>query len=256
MVATNLIASSSFLREAFKTANLLKSLNVNAFIYGSVGTGKKTIASYIAPNALVVDAQNTQRLLDSIAFNDVVIVLNLNKIQNYKLFYDELKKNKTRVIACYSSDVIHHDLLDLFSLKLYLPPLVSRVEDVSSFINHFEIESKSLFNISTNVVFDDFEPDLSENLVSLKKQIYSKVLTSNIDESTLMKLIENHLFHKIGGKNDYRDFLHIFEVPLIKAGIKKFKSQLKLSAILGLNRNTLRKKISENSDYLETPTPK
>jgi DNA-binding protein Fis len=43
--------------------------------------------------------------------------------------------------------------------------------------------------------------------------------------------------------------LHLYEVPLIRAGIKKFKSQLQLSDKLGLNRNTLRKKITEHAHY-------
>jgi len=36
-------------------------------------------------------------------------------------------------------------------------------------------------------------------------------------------------------------FLHLYEVPIIKAGLQRFKSQLQLSEKLGLNRNTLRK---------------
>jgi DNA-binding protein Fis len=41
----------------------------------------------------------------------------------------------------------------------------------------------------------------------------------------------------------------LYEVPLIRAGIKRFKSQLQLADKLGLNRNTLRKKIADHSDY-------
>ena len=55
---------------------------------------------------------------------------------------------------------------------------------------------------------------------------------------------------KIGGRNDYRDNLHLFDVPLIRSGFKKFSSQLNMSEKFGLNRNTLRKKIADNEDYL------
>ena len=61
--------------------------------------------------------------------------------------------------------------------------------------------------------------------------------------------MENFLIEKIGSNNDYRNFLHLYEVPLIQAGIKRFKSQLQLSERLGLNRNTLRKKIAENEAF-------
>jgi DNA-binding protein Fis len=54
---------------------------------------------------------------------------------------------------------------------------------------------------------------------------------------------------KIGTNSDYRNNLYIYEVPLIRAGLKKFKSQLQLADRLGLNRNTLRKKIADNSEY-------
>jgi len=49
----------------------------------------------------------------------------------------------------------------------------------------------------------------------------------------------------LGGNNAYRENLPIFERPLIEAGLKRYRSQLRLSSILGLNRNTLRKKINE-----------
>ncbi|HIP51799.1 MAG TPA: Fis family transcriptional regulator, partial [Campylobacterales bacterium] len=55
----------------------------------------------------------------------------------------------------------------------------------------------------------------------------------------------NYLFEEIKGNNAYREHLGLYEKPLIEAGLKKYKSQLKLAGVLGLNRNTLRKKIQE-----------
>ena len=75
-------------------------------------------------------------------------------------------------------------------------------------------------------------------------------LLQDIKESELMDIIQNYLTDKLGSNNDYKNFLHLYEVPLIKSGLNRFKSQLQLSDKLGLNRNTLRKKIAENSDYL------
>jgi DNA-binding protein Fis len=65
----------------------------------------------------------------------------------------------------------------------------------------------------------------------------------------LMSVIQEYLSDKLGSKNDYRNYLHLYEVPLIRAGLKQFKSQLQLSEKLGLNRNTLRKKIEELRQY-------
>ncbi|TNF45412.1 MAG: Fis family transcriptional regulator, partial [Epsilonproteobacteria bacterium] len=44
-----------------------------------------------------------------------------------------------------------------------------------------------------------------------------------------------------------REHLGLYEKPLIEAGLKKFGSQLQLSQVLGINRNTLRKKIHEHN---------
>ena len=63
--------------------------------------------------------------------------------------------------------------------------------------------------------------------------------------------MENYLYNKLGSNSDYRENLYLYEVPLIKSGLKKFKSQLQLSDKLGLNRNTLRKKIADNKQYIK-----
>ena len=64
-----------------------------------------------------------------------------------------------------------------------------------------------------------------------------------------MHVMERYLETRIGSNNDYRKFLYLYEVPLIRAGLRKFGSQLQLAERLGLNRNTLRKKIAENKPY-------
>ena len=64
-----------------------------------------------------------------------------------------------------------------------------------------------------------------------------------------MAVMEEYLGGKLGSKNDYRNYIHLYEVPLIRAGLKQFKSQLQLAEKLGLNRNTLRKKIAEHAKY-------
>ena len=75
-------------------------------------------------------------------------------------------------------------------------------------------------------------------------------LLQDINDIELMSIMQNYLSNKLGSNNDYKNFLHLYEVPLIKAGLEKFKSQLQLSDKLGLNRNTLRKKIVDNKEYL------
>jgi len=75
-------------------------------------------------------------------------------------------------------------------------------------------------------------------------------LLQDIQDTELIEIIQNYLYDKLGSNNDYKNFLYLYEVPLINAGLSRFKSQLQLSDRLGLNRNTLRKKIADNKEYL------
>ena len=123
------------------------------------------------------------------------------------------------------------------------------MEDVEALIDLYLSEVKEIVRDDVKFSRLNFIPDLSDNSISLKKQIFSYSFLENITQNELMYLIENYLEDKIGTNNDYRNNLYIYEVPLIRAGLKKYKSQLQLAEKLGLNRNTLRKKISENSEY-------
>ena len=78
--------------------------------------------------------------------------------------------------------------------------------------------------------------------------MYNAYLMSSFGEEEILSMLEQFLFSKIGGRNDYRDLLYLFDVPLIKSGYAKFGSQLTMSEKFGLNRNTLRKKINDYKD--------
>ena len=66
-----------------------------------------------------------------------------------------------------------------------------------------------------------------------------------MDEKDLQNLMYEYLYENLDGNNDYKKFLYLYEKPLLEAGLKRYGSQLKLSGILGINRNTLRKKVNE-----------
>ncbi len=117
-------------------------------------------------------------------------------------------------------------------------------------IQIFIQESSLLFSTTKEFNVESLVPDLSQNSKSLKRQVMMHSLFQDIKDGELMDIIENYLYDKLGSQSDYRNFLHLYEVPLIKAGLERFKSQLQLSDKLGLNRNTLRKKIAENKEYL------
>jgi len=249
--ATNFINASDASFQAKKTATLLKTLTVNALIMGESGVGKKSLASFILSDASIVDASNFDELLVSLESCSELIITNIDQSANLRRLVQAIKDNNVRVIATSKSSFSNEFIDDLFSVKFDIPPLSERHEDVKLLINLFETEAISLFGGDKRVDLENFKPDLSQNSRSLKRQVMINHLLQGIEDRELMSIIENYLFEKLGSNSDYRNFLYLYEAPLIKAGLEKFKSQLQLADKLGLNRNTLRKKIADNKEYLQ-----
>jgi DNA-binding protein Fis len=117
-------------------------------------------------------------------------------------------------------------------------------------VQKFTQEAARLFGRNEAFKIEKFMPDLTQNALSLKRQVMIHYLLQDIKDVELMDIIQNYIQERLGSNSDYRNFLYLYEVPLIRAGLSKFKSQLQLSDKLGLNRNTLRKKIADNKSYL------
>ena len=248
--ATSFITASDASKEAFKTATLLKTLSVNSLITGEVGVGKKSLACYILPDAPIIDASSFDELLTTLESSREIIILNLEKSPNIKRVTQSIAHNNIRVVATAASSYVSDHLDDLFSVKFNIPPLKKRLEDVEFLIQKFAKEASDIFASEVHVDVKNFKPDLSNNANSLRRQVMINSLLRDIKDTELMEIIENYLVDKLGSNSDYKEYLHLYEAPLIKAGLKRFKSQLQLSDKLGLNRNTLRKKIADNKSYL------
>jgi len=247
--ATKFVTASNASAEAFKTANLLKLLSVNALITGKKGTGKLSLARHILPDAPVIDASHFDELLVALQSSSALIITHIEKIPNFNTLFEQIARLPVRVIATGSESFTHEGLEELFTVKVFLPPLHERPEDVEELKRQYVREARVIFGEGKTVEINGLEADLSNNAASLRRQIYMNYLLSNISEEELMQVMEEFLLERLGSNNDYRKFLHLYEAPLIKAGLQRFKSQLQLSNKLGLNRNTLRKKISDNKEY-------
>ncbi len=248
---TNFITDSDASSKAFKTASLLKTLTVNALIMGEEGVGKRSLASYILPDASVMDASNFEELLLALESANEIIITNIDTSPNLSRLMNAISMRSLRVIAT-AKQPFNSELLDeLFSVKFDIPPLSERAEDIAPLVKKFALEASTLFGGSDRFDTKKFKPDLSENASSLRRQVMISYLLQDIKDTELMDIVENYLAPKLGSNSDYRNFLYLYETPLIRAGLKKFKSQLQLSDRLGLNRNTLRKKIADNKEHLE-----
>ncbi|MDB2562156.1 Fis family transcriptional regulator [Sulfurimonas sp.] len=251
VVVTSFITLSNASKEAFKTATLLKTLNVNSLISGEDGVGKKSLAQYILPNASIIDAADFNECITLLENSTQVIISNLHNSPNFNTIIEIIQKNNVRVVATSKEYLISDDLTELFPVKFSIPPLEQREEDVKALIDMFSEEAAKLFGVDSQFDKFGFIPDLSDNSASLKRQVMINYLLQDIKDTELMDIIGNYLKDKLGSNSDYRNFLYLYEAPLIKEGLNQFKSQLQLADKLGLNRNTLRKKIADNKEYLK-----
>ena len=180
-----------------------------------------------------------------------MIVTDIEYVANIKVFIQEAQKSGVRVIATASPNFVNEVSEEFFGISFTIPPLQERLEDAKVLAQQFLSEVETILGQSVSLDLSKFEMDLTKNAISLKRQILVRSLFADIGEDDIMGLMQEYLYDRLGGSDDYKTFLHLYEAPLIKAGLKRFGSQLQLAQVLGLNRNTLRKKISQNKEYLD-----
>ncbi|NWF67123.1 MAG: Fis family transcriptional regulator [Campylobacterales bacterium] len=251
MDVTNFIAISKSSKEALKSANLLKSVQINCLIEGDIGTGKTTLAKYIVPNAPIINGNNFDEILNLSTLSNVAIITDFENITNLQKLYEIISKNRIRIIAT-TKKKINDDLFDqFFGVKIFLPSLKERIEDLKPLARYFFNEAKKTLGIDIDEHSIDYSKlDLSQNCISLKRSIYFYILSKNLKDNEIISILEIFLEKNIGTTDDYRKFLYLYEAPLIKVALNKYKSQLQVAEQLGLNRNTLRKKINDLKDFL------
>ncbi len=248
--ATKFITASDTSAKAFETATLLKTLSINALIIGAMGVGKKSLARFILPDASLIDASQHQEALGLLETQNEIIISNIDHSPNIVTLLETIIASKSRVIAT-TTQTIHHEFVnEAFSIQFDIPELEKRKEDIPFLVEKFSKEAAQLFGGEETVDAQGMKPDLTHNASSLRRQVMIHYLLKNIQDRELMDIIQNYITPKLGSNNDYKKYLYLYEVPLINAGLQKFKSQLQLADKLGLNRNTLRKKIADNKKYL------
>ena len=188
-------------------------------------------------DAAIEDVNETIKELDE------VIIINFEKVKNI----DNLNFSNKRIIAI-ASYIGNKKLIDdKFAFIYQMPSLQERQSDIKLLANYFLQEAKVNLMIDRDIELDYDALDITHNIQSLKKSVYRTLLYASSSASDIETIIYNFLMQEYNEADGdiYKRFLPLYERPLIQAGLDKFGSQLKLSSILGINRNTLRKKINE-----------
>jgi DNA-binding protein Fis len=242
MKPVHFLSNSTHVEKIIKSLTLTRSLVVSSILIGEPYTGKKRLVESIFPKSTFIDGENPDELTQALQSHEEIIIYNFEAITNP----DRYDFNNKRIVAI--ANTLHDSkrIEEKFAFIYHMPSLWERPEDIILLTEQFSRSIKEELMVSTECVIDTRHLDLSENIKSLKASIYRQLVTADLNQEALEKLIYDYLYTRIEGNNSYRDYIALFERPLIEAGLAKYKSQLKLSSVLGLNRNTLRKKIHEH----------
>jgi len=235
--------TSDKIQHIIKSFNLTKTLFVSSIIIGDAHTGKKSLARYLFPEAYLVSGNNQEEVKSALENYDELIITDFEKLSNQSNFDFSNK----RIIA--TANYIGNSALidDLFAFIYTMPSLIERPEDVEYLKNLFLQEALSTLMLDIHNIDEKTIPiNLTMNSKSLKKAIFLYLTQLSMDDNDIQNIMYNYILKHLDGNDGYREYLGLYEKPLIKAGLKKFGSQLQLSQVLGINRNTLRKKIHEH----------
>ncbi len=246
------IAKDSISKEILNSAKLLQAVEVNALILGENGVGKKSLAKYILPQSEIYEAKNLQKdIVDDVLTlqNEAIIIDKINEITNIDIFLKWIEENSIRIIAISPTENLNQKLKDIFSINLEIPVLSKREEDTKALVNKFSQEASAILDMPL-IPQSKLIINISNNTHSLRKSIYFSYLFETIGEHEILMFLEKYISENLSGDNSYKDLSYIFEVPLLKASTKKYKSQVQVAKHLGLNRITLRKKLEIYKDLL------
>jgi len=215
------IAKSEYMQKIKNIADKIKTLKLNVYIWGDVGVGKTFLAKYIAPDGII---NPNKDILKPVIIED---------------FDKKLQIVNGEFIIATGSKPLNKDIIDrYFTIDIELKPLKERKEEINDFISLFTKEASEILKINKKIKIKN--PDISENLNSLKRQVYKKMLLSSKNEifDALKEILkEEHL--------TYDEEIKTFEKVLFSAMKEIYKSKLKISEKLKMNRVTLTKKMKE-----------
>jgi DNA-binding NtrC family response regulator len=241
------VAFSKASKDVLKIATLSASLPVNCIITGPKAVGKNHLASIVSPQTKSYSATALQEDIKNNSFDinscNEIIILDIHKLSSIKQILELFENKNIKVVA--TALEYKSSYQEFFQAHIQVPPLSERPEDVEYLKQEYIKEAKRVFLIDEEIN-EDIELDLSNNAISLKKSIFRNILFDSLERSDIINILERFLLKEFDNYSSYKELLPIFEIPLLKAGKKRYKSQLQMAKHFEINRNTLRKKYAEN----------
>ena len=241
MKPVQFLSNSAQIDNIIKGLTLTKSLFVSSLLHGEAFTGKKTLIKSLFPQSIYIDANNKTELELALENSNELIIYNFEKLINF----ENINFENRRIIAI-ANHIENTSKIEKKFAFIYKMPSLNEREDLNLLIEFFQDKTQKELMLDYPIELNIETLDLSKNIKSLKASLYKQLLYKTINQEDIKEILYNYLFENMEGNNAYREFLGLYEEPLIEAGLKKYKSQLKLAQVLGLNRNTLRKKIQEH----------
>ena len=237
------IAKSEASKKVLKIAQMSSELPVNVLILGQAGVGRKLLANEVLPTAQTFEARELEKLIIDKTIDlkeySSIIVYDINKVLNKLEFLKKLKD--IRVVATgFAED---QDYINQFAIKIEILPLEDRIEDLDELVKIYKQEASKIYT-SSNMP-QNIKIDLSGNGITLKQSIYKGILLQSITKQEMMNTLYEFFEREFRDERTYKQLLEVFEIPLLKAAKKVYKSQLQMANKLQINRITLRKKLSK-----------
>ena len=225
------IAIDDISKEILNSAKLLQAVEVNALIVGNKGTGKKSLAKFILPNNEIFEAKTFQKDISNnmiIVENKSIIINKIEEITNINAFIKWLNENNVRLIATSNTENLNQKIKDIFSINIEIPNLIKRPEDTKALIKKFSKEASLILDMP---LIDESKigKNLLNNAYSLRKTIYFSYLFETLAEDEILMFLQKYISKNLNGENSYKELSYIFEVPLLKASLHKYKSQVQVS---------------------------
>ncbi|ADV46560.1 helix-turn-helix domain-containing protein [Nitratifractor salsuginis] len=221
---------------------LTQKLQIASILWGEPHTGKRTLVYELFPELPTISGRDEKGLLATLEREQALIITEFEAVHRPS----ELDFQNKRIIAIADQSIEAALLDEKFAFIYRMPPLRERPEDLEVLTRHFAEEARRDLMLSEAIAPREAYLDLTENLRSLRASIYRDMLLQSLDAEELERALEHHFDTNLEGNNAYRENLGLLERPLLRAGLRKYGSQLKLAEALGINRNTLRKKLHEH----------